>query len=613
MIAYWSANWFTKAVLTLMTTLSYSIYGLVKIFCGLFMEISKISIFSEGMIDDFTKRIYVILGIYMLFKLVFSLFSSIVNPDMLMDKEKGMGKIVTRTIIALAMLILVPTIFTKALGWQNTIAYAIPRVILGVEQITPDETEQHGEDIAALAFKTFLTKHDKCETAPEVREATEGATLSDAVDLALETCSDKKGEFMYEYNFFISLIAGIIMVIMLASYCIDIAIRGIKIGILQIVAPIPIISYIDPKSSKNGAFSNWLKECGSTYIELFIKLAILYLVIAILGEFANGNIAQNTNLFVIFFIILGAFFFMGKAADFICNILGIKKPEKNGGFLKGLAGIGAAVGIGAAAISSGLTNYRGSLASQKANGVTAPSKGKAIASAMLGAGMGVATAGKAVAGAKSGKMGAALSAANKRNTAYATAAASGATMGGKVSSYFQRAFTGQTQADRLEQEIKTIEDNSKNISGIVSRADDKAKTSTDTVGFSQLKDANGRVIKQISGNYQQWSAAFNAAKAKGSSAFTFNGTSVTMEEAERLDFGLLTSNSECYIRNHGFGDKEFQEMIIDYENANPGRQINQTTTRKDMKQHLENVNVDKSQKARELRKAKANADATNSK
>ena len=41
---------------------------------------------------------------------------------------------------------------------------------------------------------------------------------------------------------------------------IDVAKRVFKLIILEVVAPIPIMSLIDPKSSKDGAFSHWLKS-----------------------------------------------------------------------------------------------------------------------------------------------------------------------------------------------------------------------------------------------------------------------------------------------------------------------------------------------------------------
>lgn len=621
MVGYMAADWFGQAVVGFLGFLNYGVYSLVREACMLIINISETT-FNDELLGNLQTRIYIILAIYMLFKLAFSLLSSIVNPDMLLDKEKGMQKIIPRTIIALVMLVMFPTVFNYAMDWQSDIVEFIPRVIIGrTVNLDDDEVGSIADSLAGTALSAFVSPNSECGEGSDV----ESTDLDAVLTAAKETCSTSRKVFKYEFSGLISLIVGFILVFILVSYCVDIAIRVLKLGILKILSPIPIISYIDPKSEKSGAFSKWMNEAISTYIELFIKMGILYFVLFVLGNISNNdvsifNYADTAGPFAKVVIIIGAFFFMGKAADFICNILGVKKPEKNGGFLKGLAGIGAAVGIGAAAISSGLTNYRGSLASQKANGVTTPSKGKAIASAMLGAGMGVATAGKAVAGAKSGKMGAALAAANKRNTAYATAAASGATLGGKASSYFQRAFTGETIAEKTEKEIAILDEQAKSASAIVSHADEKAKTSKYTTGISELKDAKGNVIKKVSGNYQQWTAAFNAAKAQGLKGFSFNGTNVTMEEAERLDYGLFTSNSDYYIKKQGTfrdsnnkilaTDEVFEQKIADSIANNPNFVFNDETTRGDVKEYIDKVNVEKSKKTRDLKVAKANADAT---
>ena len=111
MIGYiWNANWFTSAIISFFAWINAGIYGLVSIVCSLIVNISNTT-FNDSLLGNFQTRIYIVLAIYMLFKLAFSLLSSIVNPDQLLDKEKGMQKIIPRTIVALIMLILFPTIF----------------------------------------------------------------------------------------------------------------------------------------------------------------------------------------------------------------------------------------------------------------------------------------------------------------------------------------------------------------------------------------------------------------------------------------------------------------------------------------------------------------------
>ena len=68
----------------------------------------------------------------------------------------------------------------------------------------------------------------------------------------------KRWGVLFNYTPIISSIcAGIVAWIILL--CIDVSVRVVKLGFLQLIAPIPIISYIDPQSSKDGMFKNGQK------------------------------------------------------------------------------------------------------------------------------------------------------------------------------------------------------------------------------------------------------------------------------------------------------------------------------------------------------------------
>ncbi len=433
MISYMSKGFFSELWLgTILGGLNQMIYSFVGILCGLFSDISGIILFNGEVVEAFTKRIYVVLGIYMLFRLAISLLNSIVNPDNLLDKEKGLQKIIPRSVIALAMLVFVPSIFSLAFEYQNKIALAVPRIIIGKGSV--ENMEGQGEILAASALKAFFVPNkSECTDTADIDAAYNQLDTND-VDYMLsklptQACSSNSKVFLYQFNGVVSIVAGVFMVISLASYCVDIAIRSIKLGLLQILAPIPIISYIDPKSEKDGAFSHWTKECVSTYLELFIKLAILYFVIFILSSIATDggkllgstNGANPSNPFILTFLIIGALFFMGKAAEFICNIIGVKPPKENGGFFKGLAGLAGMAAVTGGAISSGINRFKAGelLDKTKGNKTTFQAdpkkylfnKGKNIAKGVLGAVSGLAISGQAVASSKGMSK---FSAANKK-------------------------------------------------------------------------------------------------------------------------------------------------------------------------------------------------------
>ena len=56
------------------------------------MKLSTAQIFTDDFFSSFAKRIYAILGVFMLFYLVYALLNAIVDPDKLTN-DKGAGKI----------------------------------------------------------------------------------------------------------------------------------------------------------------------------------------------------------------------------------------------------------------------------------------------------------------------------------------------------------------------------------------------------------------------------------------------------------------------------------------------------------------------------------------
>ena len=106
-------NWLWNALFGIFSAIDSMIYGLVSVVTQGFFNLSYIEIFSSETIKDLTARIYVVLAVFMVFKLAFSLIQYVVNPDQVSDKQAGMGKLVSRTATAFILLIAVPIIFDE--------------------------------------------------------------------------------------------------------------------------------------------------------------------------------------------------------------------------------------------------------------------------------------------------------------------------------------------------------------------------------------------------------------------------------------------------------------------------------------------------------------------
>lgn len=141
-------------------------------------------------------------------------------------------------------------------------------------------------------------------------------------DLATATVTVNSEEtFIMDYSYILSTVTGVLILLLLINFCIDIALRSVKLAFLQIIAPIPIITYVDPKSGKDGMFMKWAKMCGSTFASLFIRLLAIYFAVYLISRIGNMvdiiNGTTVTNNFIKIFIIIGALMFAKQLPEIL--------------------------------------------------------------------------------------------------------------------------------------------------------------------------------------------------------------------------------------------------------------------------------------------------------
>ena len=157
------------------------------------------------------------------------------------------------------------------------------------------------------------------------------------------------GTYAFAYSFLLSGISALIIAIVLIGYTVDIAIRAIKLAVLRLIAPIPIISHmsISAKEAKGeDTFSLWTKAVISTYIDLFTRLIIIYFVIYLIQDMLQNGIVIRTGTGIVgaisfVFIVIGLFLFARQAPKFIRDVLGIQGTGSNIGLSAILASAGA--------------------------------------------------------------------------------------------------------------------------------------------------------------------------------------------------------------------------------------------------------------------------------
>ena len=351
-------GWFNDLIRGFFGYVDYAIYSLVRIILKSVFAISQLQTSSE-LLDSFYQRLYAFLTIFMVFKLTFSLLKYVVNPDAMSDKQQGAGKLIARVITSVCMLIALPIVWGYLPKIQGELIEIVPKIILGSTDAgnkISENADTYGEAIAVTTLRAFYQPNESMGKIPI-------NTMYDFLNTINEPSSGKKGtEYDYNYQFGLSTACGVLLIVTLIGIVIDIGGRVFKLIILQMLAPVPVISYIDPNSSKDGAFSSWLKTFVSTFVDLFVNLAIVYLVIFFLTKIVNSGLFENyseaaydnsTKAFVTVFLILGLLLFAKDAPKFIKDAIGIKSSSNGSVFGKALSAMGGAAAAGAGALAGG--------------------------------------------------------------------------------------------------------------------------------------------------------------------------------------------------------------------------------------------------------------------
>lgn len=364
----------TNVIRNLFLVLDLGVYWLVDQAYWLFSMLSEASVFTQSQIESFANRIYVLISIIMLFKLGFSFISYVVNPDSFTDKQKGGVALIKKIVITMALLVSVPTIFNEAYYLQKIIFQnnVIEKVLLGDSSVQSDNSNNN-KSLSTYAFLTFFKPTDyikecrnyeglsissECETKLNTADTTAGnpgtaysevlKTYNIQLIRQLEIVNAQgatatKGNdnfyrsetfYLFDYNYPISTVVGGFLAWIMIGFCLDLAVRSVKLSFLQIIAPIPIILSLSPQQ-KNNTLANWGKECVSTWASLFIRVLVVTFALSLIitintdgGIFSFVTGGTNKFSIVTVFVMLGILLFAKEFPKLLEDILGIKGAGK---------------------------------------------------------------------------------------------------------------------------------------------------------------------------------------------------------------------------------------------------------------------------------------------
>lgn len=361
--------------------------------------------------SDFLKQInygtlitnfYVIIGVVMLFIMAFALLRGIVNPD---DQKQGttvVKNIIINFVISCVLLGFLPTIFPFMFDLQDSIlrynviggffGYGRPGTKLeDFENV--NEVEASSYRMVNGIFTAFFNvstsfcdnlsidsdnKYERLIACQKSLHASSPLTIngSEVID------SDGDNDSFYLYNkhvdgtadfavysnfvtaasnneidfgFFMSLVAGVMLIYVGVSYCFDMALRLIKLIFYQAIAPIPIFLRIVPNSKFSGTFNQWLKVTLTCWMEVFVRIFIfsfcMWLCRAMQStDFMSTDVYSHgffTGLLTQAFILMAIIMFMKRSPKLLSEVTGIdsgnmklgirEKIAEGGGFVAGAA------------------------------------------------------------------------------------------------------------------------------------------------------------------------------------------------------------------------------------------------------------------------------------
>lgn len=421
-------------------------------------------------VNGIINSIYTLIAVFMLFRITVTMIQYLIDPDKISDKSTGTGKLITRIIISLTLVIAFPIIMDNvinplqdALLQEGSILYKLFSVDdakaassecinninsatnavnggnsskIGVGELASgcsldgssfSAIDSKFNDLNISGVKIYCNINDKNESCDSylngnyyikygnystnktgtqktmvlylTTNQTEANQYSDALDQGYSTSQINKGisenlsellnsaggkfamdiaasfstnpaevtqtkfiadpsgvkrlatlvnENVIDYDTFISIICGIILVVIFLILCIEVVIRNLKLLILQILAPIAFISYMNPNDK---VLNNWFQKFIGCYLDLFLKILAIRMSIFFVS-LISSTIGGGLEKILIY---LGVFLFAKTVPNLISDIFGIK--NMGGTFKDSMGALKTAAFTGAGAVAGGTVGF----------------------------------------------------------------------------------------------------------------------------------------------------------------------------------------------------------------------------------------------------------------
>ena len=402
------ASWLLQPIYSLLLTIDGIIYSLVSYAYKIFMLMTQLNYnVLYTILAPLIDRVKAVIMVFILFKVGVAFLQYLVEPDKFDEKTKGGPALLINILVVAGLLGISNFVFSLfndlsmlVLGnFDGNASFQVINVVSGDKTVEVgllsrfiygnnsqiNSADNFGKYLATSTMNIFL--HDKKESI--VKEATsiynsiienkDNSKNDDFDMMKIVDLNDDIGRTVqYRYPL-LSTVMGLYLIYSIVKIAIEVGVRMFKLIVLQIVAPIAIISIVS--DGVNGdTFKKFIKTYTGTFTSVFIRVASMFLITGFIGEFfqrltgtsvnenlfgSNANLAALSDLtkgILLVVLVVAGYTFVNMLPKFLSEIFGIDFGDSDKGgfgkFMKGLGktastAIGGAVGLASGAISGG--------------------------------------------------------------------------------------------------------------------------------------------------------------------------------------------------------------------------------------------------------------------
>ena len=346
------------------------VYSIAAYAIQAFFAIAELDFVANGFeqISYIIGRIMILCGVFALFKLSFTLINYIIDPSKANKSAETGTKLVKNILIAIVLLVSLNLIFTSLYKFQNSIIKnnVIPKIIYGTDNYDSNGQEmdikENAKKFANTIFVSLMLGGNSNENlSTSAKNAVDRVLDGASINLLSPYATDSG----FNYLPFISFIVGVLVCYYFLVFAIELGIRMVKLLVLQILAPIPIIMSIDP--TQKDKLKKFGKLYSGIYLSVFIRIFTVYLAFAAISLIGNilGNISETssgTSWLVHILLIIAIFKATKELPKLIEDALGMKlglgdAGKGFGAVLKGT--VAGTAGLVGGAIAGGITGGAG--------------------------------------------------------------------------------------------------------------------------------------------------------------------------------------------------------------------------------------------------------------